>query len=334
MVLLLPLLGLLALVKVTHAGPPRIIFSNDDGLGSLTLHQFYTTLRSAGNFDAFVSAPCDDKSGTDSRDTTDPEGDLRTAQQGECVLNSTHGAPGKRYGHGIKKDGSEDPRLYWVNGYPVTSTRLGIDNFSAEVFGSDLKPELALTGINFGSNGDSTVSISGTVGAARYAANHGIPAIGFSGSFGKHVGWNDPDLEGKNAEALSLAKTYAKLATSLVLQVIKAAGDNRSAYLPKGTLMNVNFPDTTPSKGCSEVAKFQWVLAYTKLNDTTTAPEVRQGNCTNIPTEGQVLSKENQERCLISVSLDNASDLGVASVKDYHTVLDSLKGWGNWTCLS
>lgn len=211
--------------------------------------------------------------------------------------------------------------------------RLGIDKFSAEVYGNNKKPELALTGVNFGPNGDSTANISGTVGAARYAANHGIPAIGFSGGAGKRVGWNDPDLEGENADALSASETYAELATSLVLQIVKAARNNKCAYLPKGTLINVNFPDATPSKGCSDISQFKWVLAYTKLANTTAAPDVRQGNCTKIPTEREVLSRDNQKLCLISLSLDNASDLSVASVKDYKTVLQSLKGWGNWTCL-
>ncbi|KAK4209600.1 survival protein sure-like phosphatase/nucleotidase [Rhypophila decipiens] len=330
-------LTLLTLAPLCRARNPRIIFSNDDGLGSLNLYEFYHTLNSSGYFDLLVSAPCDDKSGTASRDTSDPEGDLRTPAQGECRFNSTHGAPGKRHGHGIKTDGSEDPYLYWVNGYPATSMRLGIDNFSSDAFsrlGSNLKPELALTGINYGSNGDSTASISGTVGAARYAAKRGIPAIGFSGSFGRHVGWNDPELGGKNSDALVVAKTYAGLATSLVLQIIKAADSINGTYLPKGTLMNVNFPDATlSSTGCNDTSKFKWVLAYTKLTNVTVAPDVRQGNCSRIPTEGEVLSKDNQKKCLISVSMVNAEDLGVASVKDYTAVLESLKGWGSWACL-
>ena len=222
-----------------------------------------------------------------------------------------------------------------MNGYPATGIRLGIDKFSAEAYahlGPNLKPELAITGVNFGANGDSTVSISGTVGAARYAAKRGIPAIALSGSFGRHVGWNDSQLTGKNSDALAVAKTYASLATSLVKQVIKSAGCS-SAFLPRGTFMNINFPDASPSTGCDNPAKFKWVLAYTKLNNETAAPDVAQGSCTRIPNEGEVLSKDNQRKCLISLSLGRAEDLGVASVEDHKTVLKRLVGWGDWACL-
>lgn len=295
-----------------------------------------------------------------SRDTPDPEGDVRTASQGECRFNSTHHAPGKRNGHGIgiDRDGllEENPRIYWVNGYPVTSMRLGIDKFWPETYPSsqpEHEPDLALSGINFGLNGDNTVSISGTVGAARFAAaERGIPAIAFSGGFGRHVGWNaDSDSD---PDALVVSDTYAGLATSLVLQLIKAApatattGENNTAvaYLPRGILMNINFPDASPSTtecgggGGGDLAKFRWVLTYTKLNGTTIAPEIRRGNgtghgyeCDRVPTEGEVLTEQNQKRCLVSLSLLNATDLGVASVTDYEKVLERLNGWGRWTCL-
>ena len=54
---------LLSFISLTWARSPRVIFGNDDGLGSLHLHQLYKTLNlTEGTY--FVSAPCDDKSGT------------------------------------------------------------------------------------------------------------------------------------------------------------------------------------------------------------------------------------------------------------------------------
>jgi len=58
-----------------------------------------------------------------------------------------------------------DPRLNYVNSFPVTSIKNGIDVTAPKLW-SGLKPELAVTGPNVGSNVGIQVPFSGTVGAA------------------------------------------------------------------------------------------------------------------------------------------------------------------------
>jgi len=266
----------------------------------------------------------------DSRDTTKPEGDVRSQSLGECRFNSSHGAASHTYGHGLRDDGTEDPRLYWVNGYPVTAMRLGIDKFAAEVFsnlGNNLKPELALSGINVGVNTDGVVSRSGTVGAARFAVQRQIPAISLSGAFPNATAWNDR----RDSPALESARTYASLSTSLAIQLIGAAGET-NPILPPGVFLNVNFPNADPSTGCDDWrTKFKWVLSYTKSTSNTIAPLVPH-RCARVPSEAEVLSPANQRKCLFSISVTNAEDFTPGSLDAYETVLKRLERWGTSTC--
>lgn len=63
---------------------------------------------------------------------------------------------------------------YAIEGTPVDCSRLGMMNLC------DPKPDLVLSGINQGYNVGLAVFVSGTVGAAREAAFHGIPAMAIS----------------------------------------------------------------------------------------------------------------------------------------------------------
>ena len=67
-----------------------------------------------------------------------------------------------------------DDDLYVCSGTPVDCAFIGV----SEGFG--LNPELVVSGINAGANLGIDVIFSGTVGAARQAALHRIPAIAFS----------------------------------------------------------------------------------------------------------------------------------------------------------
>jgi 5'-nucleotidase len=60
-----------------------------------------------------------------------------------------------------------------VNGTPSDSANVAFDKLN-------LKPDLAISGINAGQNLGPVVDISGTVGAARVAARHGVPALAVS----------------------------------------------------------------------------------------------------------------------------------------------------------
>jgi 5'-nucleotidase len=101
-----------------------------------------------------------------------------------------------------------------VNGTPADCVKLGL----AELL--DSPPELVVSGINPGANVGINVNYSGTVAAAKEAAMAGIPAMAVS-----IISPGDQHLD-----------AAARFAESLSRQ-IKGWG------LPRGTFLNVNFPD-------------------------------------------------------------------------------------------
>lgn len=114
--------------------------------------------------------------------------------------------------HKIKrKDGIE---CYSCSGTPVDCVKLA----SRQIL--NRKPDLCVSGINHGSNSSINVIYSGTMSAAVEAGIEGIPSIGFSLC---DYSW-DADF--------SHLETFVKKIASEVLK----------KTLPKGTVLNVNFP--------------------------------------------------------------------------------------------
>jgi 5'-nucleotidase len=103
-----------------------------------------------------------------------------------------------------------------VNGTPVDCVKLGLSVILKE------KPDLIVSGINQVSNAGRTVLYSGTVGGAIEATLRGIPGIAFS-------------FEDMETPDYSVAQKY-------IYPIVKHTLDHP---LPKGTLLNVNFPYTS-----------------------------------------------------------------------------------------
>ena len=108
-------------------------------------------------------------------------------------------------------------RRYAVDGTPTDCVLLAINHIL-----KDEKPTLCLSGINRGGNLGEDVIYSGTVAAAMEATLLGVPAIAFS----QHMKRGHP-VKWATAEAHA-ARVIRKLA---------------QAGWPRGTLINVNFPD-------------------------------------------------------------------------------------------
>lgn len=181
------------------------------------------------------------------------------------------------------------PDLNWVNSFPVTSIRYGIDTFGPQIWDGEA-PELAVTGPNVGTNLGIQVPFSGTVGAACYAAkNAGIPAIAFSGASEGNVAYTEP--------APQRSLVYAELATILTNKII-ASG---KPYLPKDVFLNVNFPEV--EEGCNKVEDFQWVLSRITWG-LLSPPDVEWCGDDRLPQENDVLNKG----CYVSVSIGDAND--------------------------
>ena len=204
---------------------------------------------------------------------------------------------------------ASDPRLNWVNSYPVTAMRLGLSTLSTQ-FWNGQRPDIAVTGPNVGSNLWLTTRISGTVGAAVYAAhNAGVPAIAFSGASGGALPWNTT-----SSPARSLV--YAELARRLT-EAVLASG---KPYLPDDVWLNVNFPKVEGE--CTHADDFKWVLS--RINPGIFSnPDVRHCCRTILPTESEVAGTKG---CYISVTVGDASDKTTASEEKQTVVLEKLQG--------
>lgn len=109
----------------------------------------------------------------------------------------------------------EGVEMYKCSGTPVDCVKLAVDRIFR-----DRKPDLCVSGINHGLNYSINVLYSGTMSAAVEGAIEGIPSIGFSLDDFSH----SADFSNTRPYVLSIAQ-----------QVLKNG-------LPKGTLLNVNFP--------------------------------------------------------------------------------------------
>jgi len=127
----------------------------------------------------------------------------------------------------IWESGSHD--TWSVTGTPTDCIKLALRAIL------DQKPDMIISGINRGSNIGRGVLYSGTVAATIESVLQGIPAIAFS----CHDYNVEPDYP-----------TLSKYIYPIIQQIIKHP-------LPKGTLLNVNFPESklAPFKGVKVTAQ-------------------------------------------------------------------------------
>lgn len=270
----------------------RIVLSNDDGWAAKTVRVFYDTLTAAGQ-NVVLSAPAENQSGRSSLDAPPKQVDGDGCQYQSCPPNSppTGADP-------------TNPRINYVNSFPVTAMKYGIQELTGVIGGV---PELALSGINAGTNGGIVALISGTVGAATEAAKQGIPAIAFSGTSGEQVGFNTPTLP------------YQQIYSDLSLNITETLVAAGKPYLPKDIWINVNFPAVgAEGEACSRTSDFKFVLTrvYPWLGG-----DVETCGGTWLPDETSVF---NSDGCHVSVSVSNAwtkADVDAATQK---VVLDKL----------
>nr|WP_315219923.1 5'/3'-nucleotidase SurE [uncultured Flavobacterium sp.] len=134
-----------------------------------------------------------------------------------------------------------DPVIeYSCSGTPVDCVKLAVNEILKR------KPDLCVSGINHGSNSSINVIYSGTMSAAVEAGIEGIPAIGFS--------LLDYDWNADFQQIQSFVK--------------KIALETLEKKLPKGVVLNVNFPklkekDIKGIKICRQ-AKALWVEKFDK----------------------------------------------------------------------
>lgn len=183
---------------------PQILLTNDDGIRSPGLWAAAASLSDLGY--VTVTAPRDQSSGMGRSLPNTSDGIIREEQ---VQVN------GRKWS------------VFAVGGSPAQSVLHGV----LEVL--KFKPDLVVSGINYGENVASGVTISGTVGAAMEAASLGIPAMAISLEVDQkyHLSYsNDVDFSVAAGFASRFARLLLerKLPTDVDLLKIDVPGDATS----------------------------------------------------------------------------------------------------------
>lgn len=128
----------------------HVLVTNDDGVSAPGINAAVQALRSLPDTQVTVVAPLTNESGTGSKTTA---GTLTVTS-----AKTSSGYPAKA-----------------VHGYPADTVIWAVTDH-----GESQRPDLVVSGINFGQNIGPLASGSGTVGAARAALMRGIPALATS----------------------------------------------------------------------------------------------------------------------------------------------------------
>ncbi len=127
---------------------PFIFVTNDDGVDAKGLQELIETVRPLGRL--LVVAPENSQSGMSHAITMNSPLFLRKVREEKDLL------------------------VYACSGTPVDCVKMAFDSIM------DRTPDLALSGINHGSNSAVSVIYSGTMGAAIEASFYNVPSIGLS----------------------------------------------------------------------------------------------------------------------------------------------------------
>jgi 5'/3'-nucleotidase SurE len=194
--------------------------------------------------------------------------------------------------------------------------RYGIDQLMPSLLGVK-HPDLAVSGINVGPNVAQSIEVSGTVGAATFAARErGIPALAFSG-WGNGTGWNEP------------RPLFSKLYAAAAVKLINHLTAGRRPYLPSDTWLNVNFPHYN-STGCSRVSDVKFVLTKIGHYEPSSSPD-NADNTDNdkacgpsqLPTDLAIVLGHG---CYASITVGDAVTKKEASPSIQRQVVEKLSG--------
>ncbi|KAI0351658.1 sure-like protein [Trametes cingulata] len=292
----------------TYTGATNVLITNDDGWATAQIRQQFDVLNSTG-YNVVLSAPALNQSGKSSLSTT-PKPLTEPCEFDTCPT----GSPAMGFN-------SSNPRLNYVNGYPVDAARYGIQTLAPAYYGG-ARPDFVVSGPNVGTNLGLVVLFSGTVGAACEAARSGIPAAAFSGASGSEVSYTtlytDPDSTSSVA-----ARIYSDLTATFVRTLTDAAAARPGALLPPGVIVNVNY---AAIDNCPSAESFQWVFSRLVWNIFETDAETCGSD--HLPTESSVVAAG----CYASVSVISAQSKLDVNATLQQQVKDRLQGLP-FTCL-
>ncbi|KAL5374833.1 hypothetical protein DPSP01_011669 [Paraphaeosphaeria sporulosa] len=151
--------------------------SNEDGWFEDNARTLFSRLTTAGH-DVILSAPSLDRSGSGSIDIfPKPPPKYHGCEYKSCPSLS----PAIGYN-------ASNPRLNYVNSYPITNVRIGLQRIASTPWSTTALADLVVSGVNVGYNFGWQVYGSGTDNVAMYAPRHGVPALAFPGHEGVMVG--------------------------------------------------------------------------------------------------------------------------------------------------
>jgi 5'-nucleotidase len=186
------------------AGPMKVLVTNDDGYNAPGIDALVNKLVANPNLDVVVIAPQNNSSGT-----------------GESTTSTAFGVYSGTTASGY-------PATI-VQGFPGDTTLFGI----IQQLQND-PPALVVSGINNGQNlGAEIIPLSGTVGAASWAARNGVPAIAISAGFGSPPNYADA------ADYTAALVEYIRTKKSFYKRLFEKQAPFR------GLVLNVNFPTCT-----------------------------------------------------------------------------------------
>lgn len=278
----------------------KVVLTNDDGWAVAIVRAQNNALKEAG-FDVVLSCPAENESGTGSS-SAPPTITLIPCEFNTCPIFS----PPERFN-------ASDPRLNYVNSFPVDAIRFGINTLAPQFFDGSA-PDFVVSGPNVGNNLGSGIQGSGTVGAACEAAREGIPSVAFSASTASQISFTTLESDPNSTNTLA-ALAYAQLSVKFVQALTSAEGP----FLPPNISINVNYPSISLCAN-PEPSDFSFILSRILEDDTAT--DVEQCGTTHLPAESSVVT----QGCFASVSVFNASNKADVCADTQAFVLNRISG--------
>lgn len=230
-----------------------ILITNDDGIGSKGLERLARIASAFGRI--WIVAP---------------DGQRSAASHSVTLHGSVDIYP---YQYPV-----EGVRAFTCSGTPADCARIGILHLMP------VKPDILLSGINFGYNMASDIQYSGTVGAAFEAERHGVRAIAFSEGNGDDHSLTDRKLP----------------------EILHMLIDRK---LPAGQVYNVNFPQCSPVE-CRGILENRTVSRGAIFRDRYREEEKLPGGGIRLHVNG-VYNEESEEGTDFRALTDRYISIGV-----------------------
>lgn len=194
---------------------PLILVTNDDGIQSDGLWAAVEAVVPIG--EVIVVAP-----------------DRQWSAAGRSMPHTVTG----NYTETVRHIAGHDVRAYAVDASPAMAADHGVLEFAPR------RPDLAISGINFGANVSVDITISGTIGAALEISGFGIPSLAISQEMDPAV-----YLTGESGTNYDIARAYIRrFAKQVLLQGMPSGADVLNINIPSDATVDTTWRQTHLSR--------------------------------------------------------------------------------------